>query len=386
MPLRFTYLQSHAVPVELKGFTPDSLGMLKLAEIERLAAFVGNQKVPLAELFRVEGDPADQKIELSGDLSGVHWIGAKMTGGTIRVEGPVGRHLGSEMQGGSIHASGDAGDWAGGEMHGGLIHIRGSAGNLVGAAYRGSRRGMTGGTLLVDGTVGNEIGHSMRRGLIAVGGCGDFAGINMIAGTILVFGEAGFRTGAGMRRGTIGLLGRPSAANPADLPPRRERQAADHDARAARARTARLSLLAITLGSELSNLSRRRSDRRPRRIAAASVAASVALLLPACGFHKRIVISEFAQPDFGEGVDRDAKWDAEDSERSSDESQQCRVGMRTQSADTQEPQCSIDDAGLSPGGRHDLGAAFIHCGALTSCAAEIVGFNVGESPGTREFL
>jgi len=212
MPLRLTYLQSHAVPVELKGFAPDALRELTLAEIERLTAFVGNQQTPLAELFRIEGDAADMQVELTGDLSGVHWIGAKMTAGTIRVEGPAGRHLGSEMQGGAIHVSGDAGDWAGGEMRGGLIHIRGSAGNLIGAAYRGSRRGMTGGTLLVHGTVGNEIGHSMRRGLIAVGGCGDFAGINMIAGTILVFGEAGFRTGAGMRRGTIGLLG--------DRPPR----------------------------------------------------------------------------------------------------------------------------------------------------------------------
>lgn len=200
------------MPVELKGFAPDALRELTLAEIERLTAFVGNQQTPLAELFRIEGDAADMQVELTGDLSGVHWIGAKMTAGTIRVEGPAGRHLGSEMQGGAIHVSGDAGDWAGGEMRGGLIHIRGSAGNLIGAAYRGSRRGMTGGTLLVHGTVGNEIGHSMRRGLIAVGGCGDFAGINMIAGTILVFGEAGFRTGAGMRRGTIGLLG--------DRPPR----------------------------------------------------------------------------------------------------------------------------------------------------------------------
>lgn len=212
MPLKLTYLRTHSAPVELQNFTPDALRALSVAEIERLTAFVGNRQVPLAELFRVEGDAADMQLELAGDLSGVHWIGAKMAAGTIRVEGSAGRHVGSEMRGGAIHVSGDAGDWAGGEMHGGLIHIRGAAGNLVGAAYRGSRRGMTGGTLLVHGTVGNEIGHTMRRGLIAVGGCGDFAGINMIAGTILVFGEAGFRTGAGMRRGTIGLLG--------DRPPR----------------------------------------------------------------------------------------------------------------------------------------------------------------------
>ncbi len=93
-------------------------------------------------------------------------------------------------------------------MQGGLIHVRGRAGNLVGAAYRGSPRGMTGGTILVDGDVGDEVGHTMRRGLLAVGGaCGDFVGINLIAGTILVFGPCGSRPGAAMRRGTVGLFG-----------------------------------------------------------------------------------------------------------------------------------------------------------------------------------
>ena len=36
---------------------------------------------------------------------------------------------------------------------------------------------MTGGTILIGGAAGNEVGHNMRRGLIAIGGaCGDFAG------------------------------------------------------------------------------------------------------------------------------------------------------------------------------------------------------------------
>jgi formylmethanofuran dehydrogenase subunit C len=75
---------------------------------------------------------------------------------------------------------------------------------------------MTGGTILVDGDAGNEIGLSMRRGLIAIGrAAGDMLGFNMIAGTILVLGDSGIRPGAGMKRGTIGLLG-PSP--PAVLP------------------------------------------------------------------------------------------------------------------------------------------------------------------------
>ena len=75
-------------------------------------------------------------------------------------------------------------------MHGGLIHVAGSAGHLIGSAYRGSKRGMTDGTILIGGDVGSEIGAAMRRGTLAVGGsCGDAAGFSMIAGTILVFGE-----------------------------------------------------------------------------------------------------------------------------------------------------------------------------------------------------
>jgi formylmethanofuran dehydrogenase subunit C len=207
MPLQLTYRGPTSVPVEIEGFLPERVRAMKLAEIERFAIFHGNEQRPLADFFAVSGDPGDLRCDFAGDLSGVHWIGAKMTSGAIHVEGRVGRHLGSEMTGGAIRVTGDASDWVGGEMHGGLIHVRGSAGNLIGAAYRGSSRGMTGGTILIGGTTGNEVGHTMRRGLIAVGGCGDFVGLNMIAGTILVFGNAGLRAGAGMRRGTIGLLG-----------------------------------------------------------------------------------------------------------------------------------------------------------------------------------
>ncbi|NLF72193.1 MAG: formylmethanofuran dehydrogenase subunit C [Candidatus Anammoximicrobium sp.] len=207
MNLRLVLKSPSSVPVEVEGVTPDAVRDKPLAEIERLPIFHGNRPVPLAEFFGVSGDPADGRMEWEGDLSGVHWIGAAMSGGRIQIAGNAGRHVGSEMSGGEIVVDGDAGDWVGGEMHGGLIHVRGRAGHLVGAAYRGSARGMTGGTILVAGPVGNEIGHTMRRGLLAVGGAGDLAGFNMLAGSILIFGSAGIRNGAGMRRGTIALLG-----------------------------------------------------------------------------------------------------------------------------------------------------------------------------------
>jgi formylmethanofuran dehydrogenase subunit C len=213
MPLKLTYIGQTSVPVEIEGVTPDAVRGKDVAEIERLPIYHGNQQVPLAEFFRVEGTADDGRLEFLGNLSGVHWIGAHMKEGTIVIDGAAGRHVGSEMSGGEIHVLGDAGDWVGGEMRGGLIYVRGRAGHLVGSAYRGSPRGMNRGTILIAGDAGNEVGHTMRRGLIAVGGAvGDFPVVNMIAGTLLAFGGCGIRPAAGMRRGTLGLLGGERAA------------------------------------------------------------------------------------------------------------------------------------------------------------------------------
>jgi formylmethanofuran dehydrogenase subunit C len=208
MTLRLIYRGETSIPVEVEGVTPDVVRSLSQVEIEKLPVFHGNHKVMLGDFFQVSGDPSDGRMEWEGDLRGVHWIGAKMSVGSVHICGPGGRHVGSEMSGGEIHADSDVGDWAGAEMRGGLIHVRGRAGHLIGAAYRGSARGMRGGTILIQGDVGNEVGHTMRRGLLAVGGnAGDLAGFNMLAGTILLCGESGIRHGAGMKRGTIAFLG-----------------------------------------------------------------------------------------------------------------------------------------------------------------------------------
>lgn len=234
MAWQLNYRTPQRVPVEVEGITPRRLHGLSPDEVRELPVMVGNRRHTLGQLFEVSrvelgedeangtdaersdpsasSEPATESTEpeailFHGDLSGVHWVGAKMDGGTITVDGPVGRHVGSEMSAGRIDVHGNAGDWVGAEMKGGQLHVRGDAGHLVGAAYRGSRRGMTGGTLLIDGRVGNELGHTMRRGLIAVGGdAGDLIGFNMLAGTILVLGDVGIRHGAGMTRGTLALL------------------------------------------------------------------------------------------------------------------------------------------------------------------------------------
>jgi formylmethanofuran dehydrogenase subunit C len=111
-----------------------------------------------------------RSLELSGDLAQVKWIGKGMTGGSIVINGNAGMHLGSGMKGGSIVVRGNAGDWLGAEMAGGQIHVYGNAGGQVGAAYRGARKGMKSGVILIDGTAGFEVGMRMRRGLICIMG------------------------------------------------------------------------------------------------------------------------------------------------------------------------------------------------------------------------
>lgn len=213
--LTLHYTAETSVPVEVEGIVPTALREHTLAEIERWPVWHGNQQQPLAELFRVTGEAGDERLEFTGNLAGVHQIGAGMSGGEVHIAGHAGRHVGAQMSGGEIRAEGDVGDWLGAELSGGTIRVRGRAGDLVGAAYRGSPRGMTGGTILVHGSAGHEVAHTMRRGLIAIGGdVGDLAGMNMAAGSVVLFGACGARMGAGMRRGSMLVL----AARPKLLP------------------------------------------------------------------------------------------------------------------------------------------------------------------------
>ncbi len=216
MTLRLIFKAETTIPVDMDGLSPEKVQGLSVSEVEQLPVFWGNRRVPLGELFSVDGNTEGGRIDFEGDLSGVHRIGAGMAAGVIRVFGGAGRHVGSEMTGGYIEVRGDAGDWLGAEMRGGVMHVLGSAGDCVGAAYRGSAKGMTGGTIVVEGNAGDEVGAAMRRGTIAVGGqAGQMPGMNMLAGTILAVAGCGARPGTNMRRGTIVLANSPSP----DMPP-----------------------------------------------------------------------------------------------------------------------------------------------------------------------
>jgi formylmethanofuran dehydrogenase subunit C len=190
------------VPLEAEALSPDVVATLRHDEIRALPMFLGKRQCRADDFFDVEGEASDELV-IRGDARKVKWIGRGMTRGRVRIDGNAGMHLGAYMKGGTIEVSGNASDWVGGEMSGGLIRIRGNAGGQIGAAYRGSRTGMTSGTILVEGSAGLEVGMRMKRGTIAIkGSVKDFAGLEMKGGTIIV-GGAELRTGAWMIRGTI---------------------------------------------------------------------------------------------------------------------------------------------------------------------------------------
>ena len=109
-------------------------------------------------------------VRIVGDASRVDGLANGMTGGALIVEGSVGRGVGAGMTGGMIEVRGDVGDEAGLAMRGGTLIVHGRAGDRLGAASAGASKGMTGGEIIVRGSAGAEAGAGARRGVIAIGG------------------------------------------------------------------------------------------------------------------------------------------------------------------------------------------------------------------------
>jgi formylmethanofuran dehydrogenase subunit C len=177
---------------------------------------------PLGDLFVVTGDSLDETLICEGDFSRVHRLAAGMRRGAIEVRGSVGRHAAESMTGGVLTVAGDAGDWLAAELAGGTVRVEGRAGDNAAAALPGSRSGVNGGLVVVNGDVGHLAGARMRRGILAIGGsCGEAAAFELVAGTVIVAGTAGRRAGMGMRRGSLIAL-----STPPDVPPTFRRGAA----------------------------------------------------------------------------------------------------------------------------------------------------------------
>jgi len=97
---------------------------------------------------------ADTKIIVKGDVPRVKHIGHGMKAGEIVIEGSSGMHVGSEMIGGSIVVKGRRRlmGWHGDERRD-FAHNR-ECRRPCWIAYRGSWRGMNGGSILIDVTPG----------------------------------------------------------------------------------------------------------------------------------------------------------------------------------------------------------------------------------------
>ncbi len=191
------------MPLEAPGIRPELFAELSGREIADLPLWHGKRRVPLGEVFDVQGGRSAE-VRIAGDAGRVKQLGAGMTGGSLTVEGDAGMHAGACMTGGTLRIQGDADDWAGSEMEGGVLEIQGDAGDHLAAGYAGSTHGMRGGMVVLHGSAGVQAGESMRRGLIAIAGdAGDRAGIHLIAGPVLVCGSAGRYAGAGMKRGSL---------------------------------------------------------------------------------------------------------------------------------------------------------------------------------------
>lgn len=196
--------------VDCSPLTPSALAGKSAHEIAALNLQSGNRKLPVGELFKLSGEDAQRLIiECEGDK--LERIGARMLSGSILVQGDCGAYAGLQMRGGEIHVAGGVDAFAACQMHGGLLRVDHDAGAFLGAALPGETRGMSGGTVIVKGNVGDRCGDRMRRGQILIEGhAADYCASRMLAGTIAVIGSVGANLAFAMQRGTVLLRETPT--------------------------------------------------------------------------------------------------------------------------------------------------------------------------------
>lgn len=157
-------------PIDASQLTFERWGELAAGDIARRGVRVAGVGHVPLGEFFEVNGEKAQRIRFVGDLSAVDGLGTGLDGAELIVDGSVGREVGARMKGGRIEVRGNAGWGAGLEMAGGRLEIQGDAGPRVGGAPLGAKRGMSGGEIVVRGSAGPEAGASMRRGLVVIGG------------------------------------------------------------------------------------------------------------------------------------------------------------------------------------------------------------------------
>ncbi|MBA2113070.1 formylmethanofuran dehydrogenase subunit C [Bremerella alba] len=157
------------VGLDLRGVLPTRLLPMSLDEAAKVAVWEGNHRVQLGELFDVERETRrEDTLRIIGDLAKADHVGADLDGGTLFVQGAVGNHAGQEMRKGSLYIHGHVGNNLAAGMKSGFLKVLGNVGDRVGAPLPGENRGMAGGNIFILGSAGNEVGNRMRRGTIAI--------------------------------------------------------------------------------------------------------------------------------------------------------------------------------------------------------------------------
>ncbi|NJO52142.1 MAG: glutamate synthase subunit alpha, partial [Leptolyngbyaceae cyanobacterium RM2_2_4] len=131
---------------------------------------------------------------------------------TLNFKGSVGQSFGAfNLPGMSLYLEGEANDYVGKGMHGGEIVIKPPAA----ATYTPSENviigntclyGATGGTLFANGQAGERFAVRNSKGQAVIEGAGDHCCEYMTGGTIVVLGRVGRNVGAGMTGGLAYFL------------------------------------------------------------------------------------------------------------------------------------------------------------------------------------
>jgi len=198
--------------LECPTISPDAFAGKTPADIAEMEGREGKTRIKLGDYFSVSGSAgktaADTEILIDGDCSRVKYLGSKMTGGSITINGNADMYVGGWMKGGKIHVKGNVDSFCGIAMEGGEIEVEGNAQNYVGCAYRGDWRGMRGGTIHIHGNAGNDIGTFMLGGTIIIDG-NAFIHVSTHAegGTVVIKGDVQGRVGGQMVKGEIYVFG-----------------------------------------------------------------------------------------------------------------------------------------------------------------------------------
>lgn len=205
------------VPLDARYIKPEMFVNKKLNEILDISVREGNTPIKLGEIFDVEGnatapgDPNNIEINIHGEGTiKMRYLGFKMQGGKIIVNGGIGPLAGYKMRDGYITIKGNARGWLGAKMRGGMIEVFGHAADFIGSKLQGEKpgKGMKGGMIRIHGNAGSNIGAGMAGGAIIIdGNAKNLVGTLMCGGTIVVQGSCGRFTGARMSMGRIVVCG-----------------------------------------------------------------------------------------------------------------------------------------------------------------------------------